>query len=115
MGGIRCSNCGAQPGVPVVSVSDLHALPPSAAQPARYVAVPMQVGPKAPAPGRPRKPIGMLARSTFATFGRSSNQLVARLRRWAAELPEPTLRTWITTAAAGIAIALAIAVVITLG
>ena len=44
-----------------------------------------------------------------------ASSAVANSRDWVEELGPPTVRTWITAGAAGLAIAFAIAIVVTIG
>lgn len=109
MSGVRCSNCGAAPGVPVQTVADLMPKRVEAPRnPGPYVAVPMDLGSSSTPPAR---------RTAVASpsMRQRAQPLLMRLRRWVTNLPEPTPRTWITAAAAGIAIAIAFAVVLAVG
>jgi hypothetical protein len=109
MSGVRCSNCGAAPGVPVQTVADLMPKRVEAPRnPGPYVAVPMDLG-TSPAPPVRR---GAIASPSMRE---RAQPFVIRLQKWVAELPEPTPRTCITAAAAGIAIAIAFAVVLAVG
>lgn len=109
MSGVRCSNCGAAPGIPVRTVTDLLPNRVDAPKiPGPYVAVPMDLG-SSPAP-----PVRRAAVAS-PTMRERAQPFVMRLRGWVAELPELTPRTWITAAAAGIAIAIAFAVVLAVG
>ncbi len=95
------------PGTPVRTVADLSRTNGSTAGRAPdYRAVRMDVGPAANA--RP-------APAVRAALMNVASQALTRAQRWVDELPEPTARTWVTGAAAGLAIALAIAVVLAVG
>jgi hypothetical protein len=73
----------------------------------RLVPVPMRLEPEVDVWTRRREAVQARAIAALA--------LLARARRWADELPPPSLRTWITAVAVGIGVALAIAVVLALG
>jgi hypothetical protein len=107
VGGVRCSNCGAEPGTLVRSATDLAPVHGTLPTVTGLVPVPMRLDPPVDVWTRRREAAQARAHAALA--------LMARARRWAEELPPPSLRTWITAVAVGIAIALAVAVVVTLG
>ena len=136
MGGIRCSNCGFTPSITERTAAELGLPRPPAAQVAtRFVAVPMAIESEPvatqtdPVAGqtdairswlRDLASNGLarlreLASRGLAAWRELASRGLARWRDWVEELGPPTVRTWITTAAAGLAIAFAIAVVMTIG
>lgn len=128
MGGVRCSNCGLMPGIPVQTLADL--LPSKA--PSQLTAVPMQVEPKPGLPARrkdvavskprsdaqaPRSGVvaGRRPAASQALKHESALSLLGRGGHWAEDLPQPSARAWITGAAAAIAIGIALVVALALG
>ena len=118
MGGIRCSNCGFIPSITERTAAELGLPRPSTAQVAtRLVAVPMAIESEPVASQTDAIPswLGELASSGLAALRELASRGLARWRDVIEELGPPTIRTWITTAAAGLAIAFAIAVVMAIG
>lgn len=107
MGGVRCSSCGFAPSITERTVAETRLPRVATAQVAtQYVAVPMAIEPK------------RIARQTHAIqswLQDLASKGLARSGDWVEELGPPTIRTWITAGAAGLAIAFAIAVVMTIG
>ena len=117
MGGIRCSNCGFTPSITERTAAEFGLPRPQAQAATRFVAVPMAIEPEPvasqtdPIPSRLRE----LASKGLAAWRELASSGLARWRDWIEELGPPTIRTWITAAAAGLAIAFAIAVVMAIG
>lgn len=108
MGGVRCSNCGAAPGVDVMTAADLRRTHGPAEGELRYAPFSMQL--RVVHAPRPRR------RATAMTSIRASLQaLVSRGQQWVETLPPPTERFWITATASAMAVLGAIGVVIALG
>jgi hypothetical protein len=106
MGGVRCSNCGFAPSVTERAAVEITLPRASTAHATRYVAVPMSVEPE---------PIARQSHAIQSWLQDVASRALARWRDWVEELGPPTLRTWITAGAAGLAIAFAIAIVLTIG
>jgi DNA-directed RNA polymerase subunit RPC12/RpoP len=107
MGGVRCSNCGFTPSITERTAAEITLPRASTAQVAtRYVAVPMAIE---------SEPVPRRTHAIQSWLQDLASRGLARSRDWVEELGPPTLRTWITAGAAGLAIAFAIAVVMTIG
>lgn len=106
MGGVRCSNCGLAPSITERTAAEIRLPRASAAHATRYVAVPMAVE---------SEPIARQTHAIQSWLQDLASKGLARSRDWVEELGPPTIRTWITAGAAGLAIAFAIAVVMTIG
>jgi hypothetical protein len=111
--GVRCLNCGAQPGLGLAADSP----PRDFTVPRRYAAVAIE-------PDTTSR--GTVARTSRGTVARTSRDTVvrpvappivdmARLRAWLTELSPPSTRTMITAAVAGVAVVAGIMVAMTLG
>ena len=128
MGGIRCSNCGFTPSITERTAAEFGLPRPQAQAATRFVAVPMAIEPEPvagqtdPIPSRLRELASdglarwrELGSKVLAAWRELASSGLARWRDWIEELGPPTIRTWITAAAAGLAIAFAIAVVMAIG